>query len=206
MTRILSALIVDDHAVVREGGSKALQLRIQCRVHHAASKAEALAQIAHINPELIIIDINLPDGNGLEIVSWARSLSKSIAIVVLSFNESDEYVLASMKAGASAFVQKSAPLNELMASIDHALASPRSFTARNIASALSRQGDRFGLSQRELQILSQLHRGCPLKELAHDNFIAESTLKTHLSKIYRKLGVKNRVQAIELAKKSGLIE
>jgi len=206
VTSILSVLIVDDHAVVREGVSKALQLRLQCHVHHAASKAEALAQIAHINPELIVIDINLPDGNGLEIVSWARSLSTSIAIVVLSFNERDEYVIASMKAGASAFVQKSAPLHELMASVDHALVSPRAFTARNIALALSHQNDRFGLSQRELQILSQLDRGSPMKELARENFIAESTLKTHLSKIYRKLGVKNRVQAIELAKKSGLIE
>jgi DNA-binding NarL/FixJ family response regulator len=163
-----------------------------------------MAQIAKLNPALIIVDINLPDGNGLDIVSWVRSVSSQTAIVVLSLNESDEYVLAAMKAGASAFVQKAAPLSELIASIDHALSSPLSFSARDIAGAMSRSRNTFELSQRELQILSQLYKGAPLKELAQSLFITESTLKTHLSAIYRKLGVKNRVQAIEKAKQSGL--
>lgn len=109
-----------------------------------------------------------------------------------------------MSAGASSFVQKAAPLSELLASIDHALASPLAFSARDIAGAITRSRKTFGLSQRELQILSQLHKGAPLKEFAQSLFITESTLKTHLSSIYRKMGVKNRVQAIEKAKKSGL--
>lgn len=135
---------------------------------------------------------------------WVRSISTQTALVVLSFNEADEFVLAAMKAGASTFVQKAAPLNELLASIDHALASPMTFSARDIAGALTRSRDTFELSQRELQILSQLYKGAPLKEFAQSLFITESTLKTHLSSIYRKMGVKNRVQAIEKAKKSGL--
>ena len=109
-----------------------------------------------------------------------------------------------MKAGASTFVQKAAPLKELLASIDHALASPLTFSARDIAGAMTRSRDTFGLSQRELQILSQLYKGEPLREFAQSLFITESTLKTHLSSIYRKMGVKNRVQAIEKAKQSGL--
>jgi DNA-binding NarL/FixJ family response regulator len=137
-------------------------------------------------------------------VKWVRSISEHVAIVVLSLNESDEYVLSAMSAGASSFVQKSAPLSDLLASITHALQSPRSFSANDIAGALNRRRNTFDLSQRELQILSQLHRGEPLKEFAASLFITESTLKTHLSAIYRKLDVKNRVQAIEKAKKSGL--
>lgn len=137
-------------------------------------------------------------------MKWVRSISEHVAIVVLSLNESDEYVLSAMSAGASSFVQKSAPLSDLLASITHALQSPRSFSANDIAGALNRRRNTFDLSQRELQILSQLHRGEPLKEFAASLFITESTLKTHLSAIYRKLDVKNRVQAIEKAKKSGL--
>lgn len=137
-------------------------------------------------------------------MKWVRSISEHVAIVVLSLNESDEYVLSAMSAGASSFVQKSAPLSDLLASITHALQSPRSFSANDIAGALHRRRNTFDLSQRELQILSQLHRGEPLKEFAASLFITESTLKTHLSAIYRKLDVKNRVQAIEKAKKSGL--
>lgn len=197
-------LLIDDHAVVRGGVRRALELRGSFQIFEAATVAEAFAQIARVNPDLIIVDLNLPDGNGLEIVQWVRSISTQIAIVVLSFNESDDYVLAAMNAGASAFVQKAAPLPELIASIEHAIESPQSFSAKDIAGAMDRTRNTFGLSQRELQILSQLHKGAPLKEFANSLFITESTLKTHLSSIYRKMDVKNRVQAIEKAKQAGL--
>ena len=197
-------MIVDDHAVVRSGVRKALEQRGGFHIFEAASRAEALAQIAKVNPTLIIVDLNLPDGNGLEIVQWVRSISSRTALVVLSFSERDEFVLAAMSAGASSFVQKSAPLNELLASVDHALMSPETFSAKDIAGAMKRSRNSFGLSQRELQILSQLHKGAPLKEFAESLFITESTLKTHLSSIYRKMDVRNRVQAIEKAKLSGL--
>lgn len=197
-------MIVDDHAVVRSGVRKALEQRGGFHIFEAASRAEALAQIAKVNPTLIIVDLNLPDGNGLEIVQWVRSISSRTALVVLSFSERDEFVLAAMSAGASSFVQKAAPLNELLASVDHALMSPETFSAKDIAGAMKRSRNSFGLSQRELQILSQLHKGAPLKEFAESLFITESTLKTHLSSIYRKMDVRNRVQAIEKAKLSGL--
>ena len=197
-------MIVDDHAVVRSGVRKALEQRGGFHIFEAASRAEALAQIAKVNPTLIIVDLNLPDGNGLDIVQWVRSISSRTALVVLSFSESDEFVLAAMSAGASSFVQKAAPLNELLASVDHALMSPETFSAKDIAGAMKRSRNSFGLSQRELQILSQLHKGAPLKEFAESLFITESTLKTHLSSIYRKMDVRNRVQAIEKAKLSGL--
>jgi DNA-binding NarL/FixJ family response regulator len=137
-------------------------------------------------------------------VKWVRSISSQTAIIVLTLNESDEYVLASMSAGASAFVQKAAPLSELIASIEHAISAPLTFSARDIAGAMKRSQNTFGLSQRELQILSQLYKGVPMKDFADSLFITESTLKTHLSSIYRKLEVKNRVQAIEKAKQVGL--
>jgi DNA-binding NarL/FixJ family response regulator len=148
------ALIIDDHAVVRSGIRRALESRGDIQVFEAASKAEALAQIAHVSPQLLIIDINLPDGSGLEIVSWVRTISAEMAIVVLTFNESDDFLLSAMRAGASAYVNKSAPLTELTAAVDHALASPGSFAAKEIVDALQRKQLKFGLSQRELQILA----------------------------------------------------
>jgi DNA-binding NarL/FixJ family response regulator len=153
-----------------------------------------------------VVDINLPDGNGLEIVRWVRSLNPSAAIVVLSLNEEDEHVIAAMKAGASSFVNKSEPLSILMAQIDLALKAPQVFSATSIATALSREAESYGLSQRELEVLSQLHRGESLKELADSLFIAESTLKKHLSTIYQKLSVRNRIQAIAKAREAGLLK
>lgn len=204
MTSGKRILIIDDHEVVRSGIKSALELRKTVEVFEAASKLEAQAQIAKLNPDAIIVDINLPDGNGLEIVSWARSISSLVAIVVLTFNESDEFVLAAMQAGASAYVNKSAPITDLVAALDHALVAPTAFSAKEIAGAIARKRDRFGLSQRELQILSVLHKGQPMKSLADSLFITEATLKTHLSTIYRKLQVKNRVQAIDKARSAGL--
>jgi ATP/maltotriose-dependent transcriptional regulator MalT len=89
--------------------------------------------------------------------------------------------------------------------VDHAQASPGSFAAKEIVDALQRKQLKFGLSQRELQILVLLPTDEPLSTLAKSLFISESTLKTHLTHIYRKLGAKNRLQAINVARKAGLL-
>jgi DNA-binding NarL/FixJ family response regulator len=206
MSEKITALIIDDHAVVREGVSKLLQQQNRFSIHHSASIKEGRAFIALHNPDLIVLDINLPDGNGLELVRWVRSLKESTAIVVLSLNEEDEFVIAAMKAGASSFVNKAEPLSILMAQIEVALKAPQVFSASSIATALIRESDTYGLSQRELEVLSQLHRGESLKELAGSLFIAESTLKKHLSTIYQKLSVHNRIQAISKAREAGLLK
>lgn len=198
-------LIIDDHAVVRSGIRKALEVRGENQVFEAATKAEAMAQIAHLSPHLIVVDINLPDGSGLEIVNWVRTISSDMAIVVLTFNDSDDQLLAAMKAGASAFVNKSASLPELIAAIEHAQVSPRSFAAKEIVDALQRKHLKFGLSQRELQIITMLPLDESLSVLAKSLFISESTLKTHLTHIYRKMSVRNRLQAINAARKAGLL-
>ena len=200
------ALIVDDHAMVREGLRRALETRQSFSIYEASSINEARAQIARVNPNLLILDINLPDGSGLEIAQWVRSLSRTVAIVILTLNEKDEFVIAAMKAGASAFVNKSAPLADFLAAVDCALSSPGTFSAQDLAGALNRKNETFGLSQRELQILGTLHVGQPLKELSASLFISESTLKTHLNTIYRKLEVSNRTQAVKKAQQSGLSE
>ena len=200
------ALIIDDHAVVRAGIRKVLETRESTVAYEAASKAEAMAQIALINPHVLIVDIGLPDGSGLEIIRWARAISPDIAMVVLTFNEADEFILAAMKAGASGFVHKSSPLSELIAAVEHALAAPTSFASKDIVKALQRNQMKFGLSPRELDIVLLLPNDQPLSELARILFISESTLKTHLTHIYRKLHVKNRLQAINVARKAGLLE
>jgi DNA-binding NarL/FixJ family response regulator len=198
-------LIIDDHAVVREGIRSALEKLERFHVFQAASKSEAIAQITKIAPDGIIVDINLPDGNGLEIVSWVRSISSTIAIVVLTLNEHGDFLLASMKAGASSYIHKSAPLRELLSALDFALTSPTSFAAKEISVTIARKSEKFSLSPRELQIVTQLHRGETLKILAGSLFITQATLKTHLASIYRKLEVKNRLQAIEKVRAAGII-
>ena len=99
-------LIVDDHALVREGLKRALSDRGFDEIFEADSVESARAQIALLSPTVVTIDINLPDGTGFELISWIRSISKEIAIVVLSLHDDTNSVVAAMKAGASAFISK----------------------------------------------------------------------------------------------------
>lgn len=202
----LRVLVIDDHAIVREGLrrliSKDDELRI---VGEAASKNEAIAQISHHNPDVIVVDLHLPDGSGLEVIAWARSLSQSLGIVVLTMSNMPEHVLASMQSGASAHVDKTAPINEVLRAIKLSADKPLTFTARKLTEAIAAKNKGLGLTPREIEILEKLPSGDTIAQLAKQSFVTESTIKTHLSAIYKKLGAENRVQAINNARKYGLL-
>ena len=201
----LSVLVIDDHESVRAGIKAALSRAGHICVGEASSVSEARAQIAHTNPQVIIVDLSLPDGNGLEIVRWARSISNRIGIVVLTLNPAQDFLLTVMKSGASAFVEKSAPLIELISAIEHSQVAPLSFSAQGITRAIKKDHDANALTMRELQVLEKLSDGLSAGDIGLELFITEATVKTHLASIYRKLDSKNRIQAIIAAKKIGLL-
>ena len=201
----LSVLVIDDHESVRAGIKVALSRAGHICVGEASSVSEARAQIAHTNPQVIIVDLSLPDGNGLEIVRWARSISNRIGIVVLTLNPAQDFLLTVMKSGASAFVEKSAPLVELISAIEHSQVAPLSFSAQGITRAIKKDHDANALTLRELQVLEKLSDGLSAGDIGLELFITEATVKTHLASIYRKLDSKNRIQAIIAAKKIGLL-
>jgi len=116
-------LIIDDHPSVRDGVKHAIENAGMVCCGEAASRAEAFAQIAHKSPDGVILDLNLPDGSGLDIVQWIRKFSPDIAIIILTFSDEESQLIAAMRAGASAFVKKSAPMNELISAIRSAYES-----------------------------------------------------------------------------------
>lgn len=201
----LSVLVIDDHESVRAGIKVALSRAGHICVGEASSVSEARAQIAHTNPQVIIVDLSLPDGNGLEIVRWARSISNRIGIVVLTLNPAQDFLLTVMKSGASAFVEKSAPLIELISAIEHSQVAPLSFSAQGITRVIKKDHEANALTMRELQVLKKLSDGLSAGDIGLELFITEATVKTHLASIYRKLDSKNRIQAIIAAKKIGLL-
>jgi len=203
---VLRVLVIDDHAIVREGLRRLVSRDQEIKiVGEAASKKEAIAQISHHNPDVIVVDLHLPDGSGLEVVAWARSLSQSIGIVVLTMSNMPEHVLASMQSGASSHVDKTAPVGELLQAIKLSANKPLSFTARKLTDAIAAKNKGVGLTPREIEILEKLPSGDTILEIAAALFVTESTIKTHLSAIYRKLNAENRVQAINNARKFGLL-
>lgn len=171
----------------------------------AGSCAEAFAQIAFLTPDAVILDLNLPDGSGLDVITWIRRHSTTMAIVMLTLSEEPSYLLAAMKSGASAYVKKSAPLYEVIAALKSAIAQPKNFSAPGMANIVSKARSTFELTPREISVLKVLSLVGTNKELAKGLFISEATLKSHLSVIYRKMGVSGRIGALNKAHEFNLL-
>ena len=202
---IPQVLIVDDHSAVRAGIAQALQSAELGCCGEAASFNEALAQIAHTNPDAIIIDLNLPDGSGLDLIRWVRKRSAQTAIVMLTMSDKESDLVAALQSGASGFVKKSAPLGDVVSILRRAIAAPESFTASGLAAALKSVSVKELLTQREVEVLRALCLVGDITSLARNMNISESTFKTHTGSIYRKLEVANRSSAVKVARDSGLI-
>lgn len=204
----VSVLLVDDHDLIREGLRRAFERESDFAVvGDVGSVNAALAAVAELTPDVVIMDIRLSDGNGLEATRTLRAASSVVGIVVVSMYAEDDQLLAALEAGASAFVPKSAPVGEVISAARHAAAAPLTFSAADLAGALRRAkaDDKPRLTQRETQLLELLKEGLTAAAIGRTLYISESTVKTHLSRIYDKLGAANRSQALMIAVRTGLI-
>lgn len=202
-------LLVDDHELIRRGLAGAFTRDDEFEVvGEAGSVAEALATAARTGPDVVVTDVRLPDGSGLDIVRALRAHDKTIGLVVLTMYVGDEQLFAAMDAGASAFVGKDAPSTEVVSAARHAAVSPLSFTCAGLGEAMLRRrgaGLTPRLSDRERQVLELLAEGLGVTAIAGKLYIGESTAKTHIAKIYEKLGAANRAQALVTAMRTGLL-
>lgn len=208
MTGIARVMLVDDHELIRQGLTRAFERQDDFTVvGQAGSVAEGLAVAEQASPDVVVTDVRLPDGTGLDVVRALRKQRPSIGIVVLTMYAGDEQLFAALEAGASAFVAKDAPAGEVVAAARHALVSPNSFTAADLGEAMRRRMQPSGpqLSPREHEVLSLLAEGLGISAIARNIYVSESTAKTHVSKIYEKLGAANRAQAIMVAVRAGLL-
>ena len=155
-----------------------------------------------------MFDVRLPDGSGIEAAGKARAQFPDLGIVVLTMYAGDEQLFEALEAGASAFVPKNAPAEDVVAAARHAASSPRSFTANDLAEAMKRRMSPSGpqLSPREREVLQLLADGLGVAQISRKLYISESTTKTHISKLYEKLGAGNRAQALMSALKLGLLK
>jgi DNA-binding NarL/FixJ family response regulator len=201
-------LLIDDHDLIRQGLARAFERSEDFDVAgQAASVGEGLNRFAELTPEVVVTDVRLPDGTGLDLVRRIRSDGHDTGVVVLTMYAGDEQLFAALEAGASAFVAKDAPSDEVVAAARHALVSPRSFAAADLAGAMRRRMSPSGpqLTQRESEVLSLLARGFSVSAIGSSIFVSDSTAKSHISKIYEKLGASNRADAIMKAVRSGLL-
>lgn len=200
-----SVLVIDDHPLVRDGIKRSLTNSGYNCVGEAGSLKEAIAMIALHNPDVITVDLNLPDGNGLEIVSWARRNSATIGIVVLSLDDDLNLISAASRSGAQAFISKSQSAEQLISAINSILTQPDVFISSRTIALLGREKVQDLLSPRELMVLTHLNSELSLAEIARQLFISHATVKSHCATIYRKLDSHSRRGVVAKARAIGLL-
>jgi DNA-binding NarL/FixJ family response regulator len=201
--------VVDGHTLIRYGlrelaaQNPEIQIVAEC-----SSMTNALSVLQAVQPDVVTADVTLPDGDGMQLARQLRDLRNDLGIVLLTSNAEDDVMFRALETGVSAFVPKTAPLEELLTAIRHAAVAASSFTATGLAAALARRHtaqDRFALSSRERQVLHLLRDGISIPVIARTMFISTSTAKTYVARLYEKLGAANRAQALMTAVRYGLI-
>jgi DNA-binding NarL/FixJ family response regulator len=207
-TEQIRVLLVDDHELVRQGLAKAFERDESMQIAAlAASVVQALAAWGEHQPDVVVTDLQLPDGSGLDIIRAIRAQNEKVGLVMLTMHSGDDQIFAAMEAGASAFVGKDAPSREVVSAARHAFSAPRSFLCAGLAGAMIRRStnDVPKLSPREAEVLDLLAEGLGTGAIAKQLYMSESTAKTHIARIYQKLGAMNRAQALVTAMRLGLL-
>ncbi len=204
-----SVILVDDHELIRQGLRRAFDRDGHFEVAgEASSVEEALCQIRMHAPTVVVTDLQLPDRTGIDLIRELREESDTLGLVLLTMHAGDDTLFAALEAGASSLVSKEAPADDVVSAAKQAAVSPRSFSARDLVGAMTRRRapqPESKLSDREQEILTLLSEGLGVSAIARRLYISDSTAKTHISRIYDKLGAANRAQAIMLAIRAGFL-
>jgi DNA-binding NarL/FixJ family response regulator len=215
----ISVLIADDQALVRDGFSMMLSAQPDLEVvGEAADGSEAIRAARALVPDVVLMDIRMPNVNGIEATA-AVCRDTSAKVLVLTTFDLDEYVYDALHAGASGFLLKDMRREELVEAVrviaaGEALLAPTvtrrliaGVVAKGRAAAPARADARLAaLTARETDTLRQVARGLANAEIAAALFITEHTVKTHVSSVLSKLGLRDRVQAVVFAYESGLVQ
>ena len=214
MSNKIRVLIADDHTIVRSGVRLLLESETDIEVvGEATNGKEALTLVEELHPDVVLMDIAMPEVDGLEATKTIISQWPNTAVLVLTMHRSDEYFFEMIKAGASGYVLKGAEINELIHAI-RVVAKGEVFLYPSIAGKLvkgyldSIEGNNNAmsiLSKREIEILRLLADGYSNKEIAEKLVVSSSTVHSHRSNIMNKLNFKNRRDLIQYARRKGLI-
>ena len=214
MSDKIRVLIADDHTIVRSGVRLLLESEIDIEVvGEAINGKEALALVEELRPDVVLMDISMPEVDGLEATKTILSQWPETAVLVLTMHRSDEYFFEMIKAGASGYLLKGAEINELTHAL-RVVAKGEVFLYPSIAGKLvkgyldSIEGNNNALSilsKREIEILRLLADGYSNKEIAEKLVVSSSTVHSHRSNIMNKLNFSNRRDLVQYARRKGLI-
>jgi DNA-binding NarL/FixJ family response regulator len=205
-------VVVDDHPIVRDGLVAVLSTQPDFEVVGEASNGpEAIQCVSTIKPDVILLDLEMPDMDGVETLQRLREIDPAVHVIVFTAFDTDERIVKAVQAGAQGYLLKGVPRDEIFNAI-RVVHAGGALLQPVIASKLLRQVSRDAqpepdpLTERELEVLRLMAQGQMNKEIAAALVISERTVKFHVSAILSKLGAGNRTEAVTLAAQQGLIE
>ena len=215
---MIRVLLADDHELLRGGLRAILDAQEDIEVvGEAADGEDALVRVARLQPDLVVMDIRMPRIDGIEATRRLLATENAPRVLVLTTFDLDEYVFEALRAGAGGFMLKDSPPPQLAAAV-RTVAAGESLLAPAITKRLieryvrQRPADdakraRFAdLTDRELEVLRLLTRGSSNAEIGEQLFLSAATVKTHVTRVLSKLGVRDRVQAVVLAYEAGIVQ
>jgi len=212
----IKVLIVDDHALLREGLAKILSLDEDLEIIGEAGRGEEAVNLARrLNPDVVLMDINMPGLNGIEATKLIKAELPRIGIIALTIHDDEEYIFELVRAGVSGYVLKDIQPERLIAAIKD-VAQGKSVIHPDITAKLLGEFNRLSkrkarptsfddLTERELDVLELIAKGMANRDIAQRLFISEKTVKNHITNIFRKLNVDDRTQAALYAIKNKLV-
>lgn len=214
----IRVLLVDDQALFREGLSTILSVQDEIEVvGEAENGQEALQTAAQLNPDVVLMDVRMPVLDGVAATRQFQERFPSIRVLLLTTFDDDEYVFEGLRAGAAGYLLKDVPSKKLVEAI-HSVADGQTFLQPSVAAKVVAEFARMSetgqpnqsalvepLSERELEILGLVANGRSNKEIAAHLFIAEGTVKNHVTSILGKLNVRDRTQAALKARDLGIL-
>lgn len=198
-------VVVDDHPIVRDGliGIFARETGLEV-AGEAADGREAVVVIGRTQPDVVVMDLRMPGGDGVTAIRELRRAGNAARILVLTTYDTDHDILAAIQAGADGYLLKDAPRAELIRAIRDVAAGRPVLTTRALAALTARKRD-ASLTPRELDVLRVIAAGGTNRTAAEQLMVSEATVKTHLVHAYEKLGVSDRAAAVRVAYERGLL-
>ena len=214
MTDPIRILVADDHPVVRDGLTAILSTQPDFQVvGEAGTGAEVVQQATSLKPDVILLDLEMPELDGVQALTQLRQSYPEARAIVFTAFDTDERILGAVRAGAQGYLLKGVPREELFKAV-RIVHSGGSLLQPVVASKLLRQvshqnqveAETEALTPREREVLTLLAQGFPNKEIAAHLVISQRTVKVHVSSIMGKLGATNRTEAVALAAQQGLVD
>ena len=203
----MRVLIADDHRLMVEGTRQALERAGGFEiVGEATTGVQVLPLVRRLKPELVLLDLRMPQMDGLTCLAKIRKEFPDVKVAILSVSQDPELIQTALKRGASAYIVKSIDPDDLAGALRQALDGNVFTTAGVTEDPGERAAKDAGLTERELVIVRAVARGLSNEAIAKELWVAEQTVKFHLTNIYRKLGVANRTEAARYAYQQGLVD